>query len=285
MPEGDTIQRIADVMRRCLRDEVIVAARGRPGGAQVSRVVGSRVTAVAARGKHLLIDFEVGLTLHSHLQMRGTWHRYRPGERWRRPVDRAVALLETRSVVAVCFDAPTVELLETRALRLHPVLSELGPDLLDADCALDDAVRRLLASRLTIAEALLDQRIVAGIGNVYRNEVLFMAGQDPFAAAAKLSQERATELLATAQLLLRANVRGGDRVTMPDASGAPPDASIAGSRQPGRWVYRRAGRPCRKCGSLICSRSIGALPRRLYWCPGCQPAEEPPDRDFPQRPG
>lgn len=258
MPEGDTIKRIADVMRRCLRDEVIVAARGRPGGAQLSRVVGSRVTTVAARGKHLLIDFEVGLTLHSHLQMRGTWHRYRPGERWRRPVDRAVAVLETRSVVAVCFDAPTVELLETRALRLHPVLSELGPDLLDADRALDEAVRRLLASRLTIAEALLDQRIVAGIGNVYRNEILALARVHPHLLASELSEGQARRILAVAASMLRSNTDGGVRATVPNA------------RRGERWVYRRAGRPCRRCGTAIRSESLGQPPRRLYWCPDCQ---------------
>lgn len=282
MPEGDTIYRIAGVMRRSLRGELIVAARGRPGGAQLSRVVGSRVLAVSTRGKHLLVDFDDGLTLHTHLQMRGTWHRYRPGERWRAPADEAVAVLETPSAVAVCFGAPTVELLETRALALHPLLARLGPDLLDPGCELDEAVRRLRAASGTTAEALLDQWVVAGIGNVYRSEVLFIREEDPFRPAAALSEERALELLATAQDLLRANVRGGERVTMPDASGAPPHASAAGSRQRGRWVYRRAGRPCRRCGTAIRSQAIGSLSRRLYWCPGCQSADRRQDRHFPR---
>jgi len=243
------------------------------------------VLAVSTRGKHLLVDFDDGLTLHTHLQMRGTWHRYRPGERWRLPADDAVAVLETHSSVAVCFRAPTVELLETRALAWHPLLAHLGPDLLDPSCDLDEAVRRLRASSRTIAEALLDQGIVAGIGNVYRSEILFVRAQDPFRPAAALSEDRAAELLATAQDLLRANVQGGDRVTLPDASGAPPDASAAGSRQRGRWVYRRADRPCRRCGTVIRTQVIGPLSGRLYWCPGCQSADGPQDRHFPRRDG
>ena len=270
MPEGDTIYRIAEVMRRTLRDDEIVAARGRAGGAQLERVEGARVATVSTRGKHLLIGFDNGLTLHTHLQMDGTWHRYHTGERWRLSPDEAVAVLETGSAVAVCFGAPTVELIETRALPLHPVLSKLGPDLLDPEADLDEALRRLHASHDPIAEALLDQRIAAGIGNVYRSEVLYVCGQDPFAIAADLTDDRMTELLTTARDLLAANTRGGERVTISDASGAPPDASSAGSRSRERWVYRRTGRPCRRCGAQVRSRDLGALPRRLYWCPGCQ---------------
>ncbi|MEX1295167.1 MAG: DNA-formamidopyrimidine glycosylase family protein [Candidatus Limnocylindrales bacterium] len=270
MPEGDTLYRVADVMRRTLGDDEIVRARGRPGGAQLERVAGARVQAVRTRGKHLLIDFDDGLTLHTHLQMRGSWHRYRPGERWRGRSGDAVAILETAHAVAVCFEAPTVELIETRALELHPVLSKLGPDLLDPDPDIEAAVRRLSRTVASIAEALLDQRLVAGIGNVYRSEVLFLERQDPITAASALPTARLARLLETSRDLLRANVGGGDRVTMPDASGAPPDASAAGSRSHGRWVYGRAGRPCRRCGALVRSRTIGHLPRRLYWCPRCQ---------------
>ena len=195
MPEGDTIYRTADVMRRTLGMDEIVAARGRPGGAQLQRVVGSRVAAIRTRGKHLLIDFDDGLTLHTHLQMHGSWHRYRPGERWRAPADDAVAVLETVRAVAVCFEAPTVELVETTALPLHPVLAKLGPDLLDPEPDLAEAVRRLRGSQATVAEALLDQRLVAGIGNVYRSEVLFIERQDPFAAADAVSPSAVIGLL------------------------------------------------------------------------------------------
>lgn len=270
MPEGDTIDRIAKVMRQTLGADSITGARGRRGGARVERVIGSTVASVSARGKHLLVGFDNGLTLHTHLGMAGTWHRYRPDERWRRRAGEAVAVLETGSAVAVCFAAPTVELLETRALPVHPVLSRQGPDLVDPDVDLEEAVARLRASPKGIAEAVLDQGVVAGLGNVYRSEVLFLAGQDPFVAAADVPAGRAREVLAMAHGLLRANTGGGGRVTMADASGAPPDASPAGSRVRSRWAYRRAGRPCRRCGTPIRSAALGRPPRRLYWCPTCQ---------------
>jgi endonuclease-8 len=275
MPEGDTLYRVADVMRRTLGDGRIVAARGRPGGAQLKRVVGMRVSAVRTRGKHLLIDFDGGLTLHTHLQMFGSWHRYRPSERWRASPEDAVAVLETERAVVVCFSAPTVELIETKALPLHRVLAALGPDLLDPEPDLETAIRRLLAARLTVAEALLDQRVVAGIGNVYRSEVLFVERQDPFALAHRMRAVDARRLLVTSRELLVANVRGGRRITMPDASGARPDVSPHGSRSRERWVYGRGGRPCHRCGEPIRTRLLGELPRDLYWCPRCQSAAVP----------
>jgi endonuclease-8 len=258
MPEGDTIFRIAATMRRTLGDDPIVHARGRPGGAQLERLVGCRVLRVTPQGKHLLIDFEGGLTLHTHLGMLGSWHRYRPGERWRRPADEAVAVLETGRAVAVCFAAPTVELMETRAVRLHPGLAELGPDLLDPTTDLELVARRLAGDGRSVAEALLDQRLVAGVGNVYRNEALAACRLDPFEPAAEVGVERLTALLATTASILRSNV------------GQPVRSTVPGARAGERWVYRRAGRPCRRCGTLIRSASVGRPPRTLYWCPRCQ---------------
>jgi endonuclease-8 len=133
VPEGDTLFRTAAVLREVLEDRRIVAARGRPGGAQLERLVGSRVERVTSIGKHLVIDVDIGLSLHSHLGMHGSWHRYRPGEPWRRPPSRAVAVLEVDGAVAVCFDAPTVELMQTRALAVHPLLRQLGPDLIRSE--------------------------------------------------------------------------------------------------------------------------------------------------------
>ena len=275
MPEGDTIYRIAAVMRRTLRHDQIVAARGRPGGAQLERIVGSHVERVSPRGKHLLIDLSNGLTLHTHLQMHGTWHRYRPGERWRRDAAGAVAVIETAAATVVCFDAPTVELLETRALPLHPWLAQLGPDLLDPAADLGEAMARIRAqpsAMRSIAEVLLDQRLVAGIGNVYRSEVLFSVGVDPFLRVDGLADATLAELLRTARGLLAANLGGGERVTMPDALGAPPGATSLPRRDGGLWVYGRIGRPCRRCGAAIRAKPIGSPPRRLYWCPRCQAA-------------
>lgn len=267
MSEGDTLYHIADVMRRTLADDEIVAARGRPGGARLERVMGAHVRAVRTRGKHLLIDFDDGLTLHTHLQMNGSWHRYRPGEPWRAPASDAVAVLETSRAVAVCFGAPTVELIETRAVALHPVLSALGPDLLDPEPDLDTATRRLLAADVSVAEALLDQRVVAGIGNVYRSEVLAQGRASPFTPASEMSHAQVRRILVVAATMLRANLESGVRATVPHA------------RRGERWVYGLAGRPCRRCGTRIESKDIGRPPRRLYWCPSCQPltpADSPP---------
>jgi endonuclease-8 len=262
MPEGDTIYRTADVMRRTLRHDRITAARSRPGGARLERVVGARVAGVGTRGKHLLVGFDHGLTLHTHLHMHGSWHRYRPGERWRRSAHDAVAVLETDSAVAVCFEAPTVELIDTRALPLHPVLSRLGPDLLDDEFDMADALGRLGSSRRSIGEALLDQRLVAGIGNVYRSELLALARVDPFAAGCDLPDATLRELLEAARTQLRFNTDGEMRATVP---GAPRGE---------RWVYRRAGLPCRRCGTRIRSATVGRPVRRLYWCPDCQAPQD-----------
>ena len=230
---------------------------------------------VTTHGKHLLIGFEVGLTLHTHLGMKGAWHRYRPGERWRRGQDHAVAVIETERVVAVCFDAPVVELLPSRALAIHPALSDLGPDLLAESPDIQAAAARVRSAErleLTIAEVLLDQTAVAGLGNVYRSEILFSERVDPFAQVGLLGEGTIERLLRTGARLLRANLRGGARVTMPDASGAWPDATSPSPRNGRLWVYRRAGRPCRRCGTLIHSASLGQPPQRLYWCPACQRA-------------
>jgi endonuclease-8 len=263
MPEGDTLFRTAVVLHEVLAGRQVVAAHGRPDGAALERVVGSRVERVVSQGKHLLIDFSSGLTLHTHLRMHGSWHRYRPGERWRRPQARAVAVIEVPSAVAVCFDAPTVELLDTRALTLHPGLRALGPDLIVEAPDLAEAFHRLRApgrAGLTVGEGLLDQTAQAGLGNVYRSEACFIERIDPFARLAAVEDEALRRLLATAQRLLHANRQSPLRTT-------------TGRLGAGRfWVYGRTSRPCRRCGTPIRSHVVGDLPRRVYWCPGCQPA-------------
>jgi endonuclease-8 len=177
MPEGDTIFRTAEVLRAALVGRRITAARAqpRPGLRQVpdlSRLIGSTVENVVARGKHLLIGFDNGLTLRSHLRMSGSWHRYRPGEPWRRPMHQASAILETDESVAVAFNTPVVELLTDAGLRRSRPLTSLGPDLLGRTFDADEGLHRL-RERPTeqLGNVLLDQRAVAGIGNVYKSEV------------------------------------------------------------------------------------------------------------------
>ena len=279
MPEGDTLHRTASVLRATLLGKRVETARGRPGGAQLQRVVGSTVDRVEAVGKHLLIGFDVGLTLHTHMRMDGSWHRYRPGERWRLLPSRAVAVIEVPTAVAVCFDAPTVELIDTRALHLHPALAALGPDLLASEPDIATAVTRLRhpsRAATTIAEALLDQTAVAGLGNVYRSEVLFAVSVHPLSPVSDVPAQTIRRILEVGRELMRANVSGGARVTLPDASGGQPGAVPIGRGRARLWVYGRTGRPCRRCGTRITSRMVGlTLPRRVYWCPTCQPAGEP----------
>jgi endonuclease-8 len=238
---------------------------------RLSRLVGRTVESVEARGKHLLIGFSGGLWLRTHLRMRGSWHRYRVGEPWRLPAARASAVLHTDTAVAVCFDAPEVELLSSAELERHAVLSALGPDLLGAAFDADEAVRRLLAGpSVPLGEALLDQRAVAGIGNVVKSEVCFLERLDPWAPVGDVPETSLRAALVTARRVLQSNVGGGARVT-------------TGVSAPGRslWVYGRAGRPCRRCGTLIAARRQGEQARMTYWCPRCQPGVTPAGAGLP----
>ena len=269
MPEGDTLFRTAAGLRPYLIGREVLAARAQGPGPvpQVQRVVGQRIAAVEAHGKNLLIRFDGGLEIRTHLRMNGSWHRYRPGERWRRPPARARLVIEVDGAVAVCFDAPVVELFETRAEALHPSLARLGPDLLAPDFDAAEVHRRLrLPEReaLDIAVALLDQRAMAGVGNVYKNEILWLERVSPFARVTDLYDATLDRLIATARRLLLANVdprRGPERVT----TGG--DRSAPGAL----YVYGRTGRRCRRCRTPIAVTRQGTdLPRSTYWCPTCQ---------------
>ena len=265
MPEGDTLFRTAAVLRDILLDRTLISARGRPGGAQLERLVGRRIVRVESIGKHLLIDVDGGLSLHTHLGLHGSWHRYRSGEPWRRGATRAVAVLEVTGAVAVCFDAPTVELMETRALGLHPVLRVLGPDLVTSEAPTDALVGRLRA--LPPASSRSGRR--SSTSGSWQGSATSIAARcasssvsihvDPWTRS-PIRPWRAWSRPAGA--LIRANRMAPGRTTMP------------GARRPGErlWVYGRAGRPCRRCGDLILSLAGGDPPRRAWWCPTCQSA-------------
>jgi endonuclease VIII len=273
MPEGDTIFRTAAVLRSVLVGQRIVAARARPGPGlrrvpDLSKIVGATVTSVEARGKHLLIAFDTGLTLRSHLRMRGSWHRYRPGEPWRLPESQANAILEAERAVAVAFNTPTLELLTDAGLARDRSLRELGPDLLGVEFDLEEAVRRLRdRDGEELGIALLDQRAAAGIGNVVKSETAFVERLDPWALVGEFSDDELRGAMRTARRQLQANTRGGARVT----TGSP-------RRGQELWVYGRAGRPCRRCGTRIETRRQGELARSTYWCPRCQPSRSPTPR-------
>lgn len=224
------------------------------------RIVGHEVVEATAHGKHLLIHFSNGWTLRTHLQMTGSWHVYEPDERWSKSPGKARVVLETESVTAVCFAAPTVQMAPWHIVAKR--IENLGPDLMDdVDASvLADRMFALAAGR-TVADTILDQDIMAGIGNVYKSEVLFLEGIHPDTPVGDLEHQAASALVERSHLLLTAN-RGKKRTT-------------TGQRGSGHdtWVYGRAGAPCRRCGSQIESGIREPLQRSTYWCPTCQPFE------------
>ena len=271
MAEGDTLARIAVGLRPHLAGRVVLAARARLPGPQVSRVVGQRIDAVEALGKNLLIRFENGLEIRTHLGLHGSWHRYRPGEPWRRPASRAVLILEVQNAVAVYFDAPVVELFEAKTEPVHPSLGQLGPDLLDPSFDAKEAHRRLRAPERAgaeIGDAVLDQRAMAGVGNVYKSEVLFLEKVSPFEKVGDVDDDAIDRIIETSRRLLVDNARPGAAAGRTTTTDPKTGAKLAPSRL---WVYDRAGRPCHRCGTIIEAAPQGAeLPRTTYWCPSCQ---------------
>lgn len=263
MPEGDTVHRAAARLGAALVGRPVVrfasslpalAARGRS-----LRLAGATVAKVEAAGKHLLVSFSNGAVLHTHLGMTGSWQVYPAGAPWRRPAHLARAVLETREWIAVCFAAPTVEIVAAGRVASHPGLRGLGPDVVAPDADLEGAVRGLRArADREIGAALLDQSALAGIGNIYRAEVLFAHGVSPFRKVGGTDDETLRALVRTAHRMMRRSVTAGGR-------GGP------GARSPFRpRVYGRARRPCPRCGTPIAARDMGTPRRTVYWCPACQ---------------
>lgn len=270
MPEGDTIFQTAAALRPLLVGQPVLGARARTPGPAIQRVIGSHVTSVEPLGKHMVIRFDNGLALHTHLRMSGTWHRYAPGERWRIPAWKARVVLEVPEHVVVCFNAPVAELMEDRAVNLHPALLALGPDLVQPSFDADEAFARLRArSGDEIAEALLDQRVMAGVGNVFKSEILFVESVNPWTPVSLLDDSKLHSLIDTAHRLLQQNVAAG---AGPHRITTRGDASARGASL---WVYGRANRACLRCRTPIRTRRQGALNRPTYWCPHCQPASVP----------
>lgn len=262
MPEGDTIHRTAARLRRALQGRRLTRLEA-PRLPRPMPPPGTRVDAVTARGKHLLVDFDDGLVLHTHLRMHGAWHVLVGGPPSRRGRGRVRALLADDTVRAVCLDAPVVELLDQAAVARHPVLRRLGPDLCLPDVDLDEAVARMAhvpEPDRALVEVLLDQRVAAGIGNVFASELAFLAGRHPRTPLHDLDLQARRALLAEGARLLQHNLHTPRRTTVPDA----PDGSL--------WVYDRAGRACRRCGTPIEVARLGDGARPTYWCPRCQPA-------------
>lgn len=283
MPEGDTIFRAARTLHRALAGHAV--ARFETTLAPLARVhddapiTGRVVERVDAMGKHLLMHFTAArldgerppagamadaLVLRTHMRMSGSWHVYRPGEAWQRSPRSARIVVGTSAFVAVAFAVPVAEFVPAARLGRHAVLGTLGPDVLKPDFDERDAARRRAAStRPTAAEALLQQQAVAGLGNVYKSELLFLAGVSPFAPPAGVSDDDWRGMMREARRLLLVNVG--------EAAGAA--RRTTGSADPTRrlFVYGRQGRPCLRCGTTIRMRRHGDEQRSTYWCPTCQP--------------
>lgn len=274
MPEGDSIFRAARNMHRVLAGHTVT--RFETAYAHLDRVnvdtpiAGRTIERVESRGKHHLIVFSGDLILRTHMRMNGSWHLYRHGERWWRGPHAARVRVDTADWVAVAFDVPVAEFVTPRELATVDPVAALGPDLLAAAFDRDEAVRRVLASaHQPIAISLLDQRLVAGIGNIYKSEVLFLAGVHPSTPAGSIPQAVLEQLMDIARGLLGDNVVEGTPARIQTYRSlrminpaAPPADSL--------WVYGRAGKPCRKCGTPIEMRKLGPDARATYWCSGCQ---------------
>jgi len=262
MPEGDTIWRTAGTLHAALAGKTVLAfASSLPAVIAAARrlgVVGRQIEAVEARGKHLLVRFAGGAVLHTHQGMRGSWRLHRRAGAVRRsPSARAV--IETADVVVVCSLAPVVEMLSPAQAAHHPALARLGPDLLGPGFDPVVARRRLRArGEIEIGPALMDQTALAGVGNVYKSEVLFLCGVSPFVRVSELDDGTIERLVAKAGELLRRNLGPGLRRTT---------TALAPDRL---WVYRRSGQPCRNCGTRIERAVQGEQARSTYFCPACQ---------------
>lgn len=252
MPEGDTIHRTAATLQRALAGKTVTRFETMlPKLARVddqTPLKGRTIERVVASGKHLVIDFSGDLHLRTHMRMNGEWHIYRPGERWWRPRRDMRVVVETADFLAVGFNVPVAELLTGR--ELERALHAQGPDLL-GDFDVTEAVRRAREhAGEEIADVLLNQRVAAGIGNIWKSESLYARGINPFKRVADIDDAALDQLFLTARALLKQSARG---------------------ERPRLNVYSRGGQPCRKCGTAIESRKQGLDARLTYWCPRCQP--------------
>lgn len=255
MPEGDTIFRAARTLDRALAGKVVTRFETvLPKLARVddqTPLRGRTVERVTASGKNLVIEFSGALFLRTHLRMNGSWHLYRAGERWRKRRDDMRLVIATDDFEAVGFNIPVAEFESAAAGRPERLrsLRTVGPDLLGETFDEEEALRRIHEHRAEeIGNVLLDQRVVAGIGNIYKSEVLFACGVDPFRTVADLNDERLRRIATIGRRMLQRS-----------------------TRERPRWsVYERGGQPCRRCGTAIQRRVQGAGVRSTYWCPKCQ---------------
>ena len=273
MPEGDAIFRTARTLHRALAGAVVAGFESvLPALTRVHEdapITGRTVERVEAAGKHVLMHFSGDLVLRTHMRMNGSWHVYRPGETWQRPRRDMRIVVATGRFDAVAFNVPVAEFLDARGAARQPDLGAIGPDLLGATFDEDEALRRVRARGTdAIADVLLDQRVVAGIGNVYKSEVLFLCRINPRAKVRELGEERLRDILETARTHLKANVNDRTAAIVTYRGYRRTRASMNPAES--LYVYGRSGKPCRRCGAAIHVAAQGPHARLTYWCPACQ---------------
>jgi endonuclease-8 len=273
MPEGDSIYRAASALQRALAGSVITHFSSVfPALNRVDEdapIAGRTLEKVEAHGKHLLMQLSGDLTLRTHMRMSGSWHIYRPGEAWQRPRSQMRIWLETEKFQAVAFVVHDAEWL-TRGDMARSTVARLGPDILGAEFDQTLAAQRIRAEvGRPICDAILDQRVLAGIGNVYKSELLFLARVHPLAAADSIDEASALRITGDAHKLLRSNVGAAATGGIVTYRGL---RRTTGRSDPAErlWVYGRSGKPCRECGSTIVMARLGQHARSTYFCPRCQ---------------
>jgi len=289
MPEGDTIYRAARALQKALGGKVVTACEtGLATLASVnddSPLVGRTVEKVEARGKWCLIFFSGDLILLTHMLMSGSWHIYRTGEKWWQPKNRMRVAITCGDYQAVAFNVPIAEFLTARSLARNSQIPKLGPFILADEFSVEvgvEALRRRAASYPTdeIAVVLLNQRVLAGLGNVYKSEVAFVAGVNPFRPMNTIMEREMFAMVEASHKFMKANVLdgSGDAIVTYTGNRRTTHSMDMSDRL---WVYGREGKECRRCGTNIMMRKQGDQARSTYWCPNCQPwraAEEPQDK-------
>jgi endonuclease-8 len=275
VPEGDTIFRAARTLHRALAGQPVTGFESvlpRLERVEVdSRVTGRRVEKVESNGKWLLIYFSGDLILLTHMLMSGSWHIYRPGEKWKRGAIHMRVVIRTEQFEAVAFNVPIAEFHTAESLRRRRVFNRMGPSILAPEYNDAEILRRLRSQpEMTVGEALLSQSLLAGIGNVFKSEVCFACGVHPFRTIGMLSINELSCLVSTARKFLLANVADGSGDTIVTYTGIRRTTGRT-DREENLWVYKRRGEPCRRCSGPIRAQKQGDAARITFWCDTCQP--------------
>ncbi len=275
MPEGDTIFRSARALNRALAGKIVTrfdtALAPLASVNDNTPVTGRVIEKVESRGKWLIVHFSDDLMLVTHMLMSGSWHIYRAGERWRQPKSRMRAVITTSDFEAVAFNVPVAQFHTARSLERSTMVPKLGPDLLSDDFSEAEARTRLMAhANDDVADALLNQRIMAGIGNVYKSEICFACQVNPFRKVSSLTSNEIECILDRSRKFLAVNVADGAGDGIITYTG-PRRTTHAANQGERLWVYGRQGRECRRCGATVLMRKQGSGARSTYWCPDCQP--------------